>query len=107
METQPTPPMDLDARAWRHLTQTLIALFPSPIQDTPEATETRNHAAQSMLDSLPEEPKTEPESRAVGNETPTGQPPPAPHPRVPTTPSPTPSSYDTIAQTQPSRSHHG
>ena len=98
--------MDLDARAWRHLTQTLIALFPSPIQDIPEATETRNHAAQSMLDSLPEEPKTEPESRAVGNETPTGQPPGRPPPGT-DNPSPTPSSYDTIAQTQPSRSHHG
>ena len=181
MKAQPIPPIDLDTRAWRHLTQTLIALLPPPIQDPPEAIETRNHAAiariaamapvnaneaelaaesvlaraqaqevmrlirlhdgdikrvirlnaqylamvklalavnarlvreqqqrrkretihrdadqdewtrhiaaQSMLDSLPEEPKTEPESQTVGNETPTGQ---SPSPITPNSPLPTP-----------------
>ena len=52
METQPTPPIDLDAQAWRHLTQTLIALLPPPVQDTPEATETRNHAAIARIAAL-------------------------------------------------------
>jgi hypothetical protein len=49
METQPTPPIDLDAQAWRHLIQTLIALLPPPIQDTQEAVETRNHAAIARI----------------------------------------------------------
>ncbi len=171
METQaPTqnPPVDLEAQAWRHLIQTVIAILPPAPGNTPEATRTRNRAAiariaalapvnaneaelaaqcivaraqaeeivrlirvhaddiklvvklnaqyraifelslaannrlvrdqqqrrkresnhqdadldawtrhiaaQAMLDALPEEPKTDPESQSVGNETPTGRP---------------------------------
>ncbi len=55
METQPqppTPPIDLSAQAYRHLMHTLIALLPPPIEDTPEATLTRNHAAIARIAAL-------------------------------------------------------
>ena len=55
METQPqppSPPLDLPARAYRHLVHTLLALLPPPIEDTPEATLTRNHAAIARIAAL-------------------------------------------------------
>ena len=59
METQPqpqpqppNPPIDLTAQANRHLVHTLIALLPPPIEDTPEATLTRNHAAIARIAAL-------------------------------------------------------
>ena len=55
METQPqppNPPLDLPARAYRHLVHTLLALLPPPIEDTPEATLTRNHAAIARIAAL-------------------------------------------------------
>ncbi|HBK08181.1 MAG TPA: hypothetical protein DDZ81_20405 [Acetobacteraceae bacterium] len=55
METRPqpqNPPIDLPARAYRHLMHTLIALLPPPIEDTPEATLTRNHAAIARIAAL-------------------------------------------------------
>ena len=53
METQTqTPPTDLPAQACRHLMHTLIALLPPPIEDTPEATLTRNHAAIARMAAL-------------------------------------------------------
>ena len=51
METQ-TPPIDLPAQAYRHLMHTLIALLPPPIEDTPEAILTRNHAAIARIAAL-------------------------------------------------------
>ena len=51
METQ-TPPIDLPAQAYRHLMHTLIALLPPPIEDTPEATLARNHAAIAKIAAL-------------------------------------------------------
>ena len=55
METQPqppNPPLDLPARAYRHLVHTLLALLPPPIEDTPEATLIRNHAAIARIAAL-------------------------------------------------------
>lgn len=55
METKPqpsNPPIDLPAQAYRHLIHTLIALLPPPIEDTPEATLTRNHAAIARIAAL-------------------------------------------------------
>ena len=53
METQPqAASMDLPAQAYRHLMHTLIALLPPPIEDTPEATLTRNHAAIARIAAL-------------------------------------------------------
>ncbi|HBK08389.1 MAG TPA: hypothetical protein DDZ81_21490 [Acetobacteraceae bacterium] len=55
METQPqpsNPPIDLPAQAYRHLIHTLIALLPPPIEDTPQATLTRNHAAIARIAAL-------------------------------------------------------
>ena len=53
METQPqNPPIDLPAQAYRHLMHTLIALLPPPIEDTPEATLARNHAAIARIAAL-------------------------------------------------------
>jgi hypothetical protein len=55
METQPQPPIqpiDLSAQAYRHLMHTLIALLPPPIENTPEATLTRNHAAIARIAAL-------------------------------------------------------
>ena len=43
------PPIDLPAQAYRHLIHTLIALLPPPIEDTPEATLARNHAAIARI----------------------------------------------------------
>ena len=51
METQ-TVPLDLPAQACRHLMHTLIALLPPPIEDTPEAILTRNHAAIARVAAL-------------------------------------------------------
>ena len=51
METQ-TAPLDLPAQACRHLMHTLIALLPPPIEDTPEATLARNHAAIARIAAL-------------------------------------------------------
>ena len=51
METQPAP-LDLPAQACRHLMHTLIALLPPPIEDTPEATLARNHAAIARVAAL-------------------------------------------------------
>ncbi len=45
----PNPPIDLPAQAYRHLIHTLIALLPPPIEDTPEATLARNHAAIARI----------------------------------------------------------
>ena len=55
METQPqppNPPLDLPAQAYRHLVHTLLALLPPPIEDTPEATLTRNRAAIARIAAL-------------------------------------------------------
>ncbi|HBK04305.1 MAG TPA: hypothetical protein DDZ81_00390 [Acetobacteraceae bacterium] len=55
METKPqpsNPPIDLPAQAYRHLIHTLIALLPPPIEDTPEATLARNHAAIARIAAL-------------------------------------------------------
>ena len=55
METQPqppNPPMDLPAMAYRHLVHTLLALLPRPIEDTPRAIRTRNHAAIARIAAL-------------------------------------------------------
>ena len=57
METQPQPqpanqPIDITAQAYCHLMHTLIALLPPPIEDTPEATLTRNHAAIARIAAL-------------------------------------------------------
>ena len=55
METQPqppAPPIDLPAQAYRYLMHTLLALLPPPIEDTPEATRTRNHAAIARIAAL-------------------------------------------------------
>ena len=50
METQlQTAPIDLPAQAYRRLMHTLIALLPPPIEDTPEAILTRNHAAIARI----------------------------------------------------------
>ncbi len=52
METLPqttNPPMELAALAYRHLMHTLIALLPPPIENTPEATLARNHAAIARI----------------------------------------------------------
>jgi hypothetical protein len=46
------PPIDLPAQAYRHLIHTLIALLPPPIEDTPEATLARNHAAIARIAAL-------------------------------------------------------
>ncbi len=53
MET-PTPnqPIDLQARAYRHLVQTLLALLPPPADDTPEAILARNRAALASMAAL-------------------------------------------------------
>lgn len=55
METQPqppNPPIDLPAQAYRHLVHTLLALLPPPIDDTPQATLTRNRAAVARIAAL-------------------------------------------------------
>ena len=55
METQPRPPalpIDLPAQAYRYLMHTLLALLPPPIEDTPQATRTRNHAAIARIAAL-------------------------------------------------------
>ncbi|HBK07717.1 MAG TPA: hypothetical protein DDZ81_18005 [Acetobacteraceae bacterium] len=55
MEAQPqppNPPIDLPAQAYRHLIHTLVALLPPPIENTPEATLTRNHAAIARVAAL-------------------------------------------------------
>ena len=55
METQPqppNPPIDLPAQAYRHLVHTMLALLPPPVEDTPEATLTRNHAAIARIAAL-------------------------------------------------------
>ena len=55
METQPqppAPPIDLPAQAYRYLMHTLLALLPPPIEDTPQATRTRNHAAIARIAAL-------------------------------------------------------
>ena len=49
---RPNQPTDLDARAHRHLIQTLIALLPPPAEDTPEAILARNRAALASLAAL-------------------------------------------------------
>ena len=52
-QTRPaTPPIDLTAQAYRHLMHTLIALLPPPLEDTPEAALTRNHAAIARIAAL-------------------------------------------------------
>ena len=53
MDTNPpNQPIDLDARAHRHLIQTLLALLPPPAEDTPEATLARDRAALASLAAL-------------------------------------------------------
>ena len=50
METQPqAASMDLPAQAYRHLMHTLITLLPPPVEDTPQARLTRNHAAMARI----------------------------------------------------------
>lgn len=55
METQahrPNPPINLPAQAWRHIVHTLVALLPPPVEDTPDAILTRNHAAIASITAL-------------------------------------------------------
>ena len=65
METQPQPPAapkDLPAQAYRYLMHTLLALLPPPIEDTPQATLTRNHAAIARIAALAPSTPTKPNS---------------------------------------------
>lgn len=52
MDTQARPLIDLPTQAYRHLIHTLSALLPPPIENTPEATLTRNHAAIARIAAL-------------------------------------------------------
>jgi hypothetical protein len=47
-----TQAIDLPAQAYRHLVHTLIPLLPPPADDTPEALQTRNHAAIARIAAL-------------------------------------------------------
>ena len=51
-KSEPNQPADLDARAHRHLIQTLIALLPPPAENTPEAILARNRDALASLTAL-------------------------------------------------------